>query len=61
MTFNPDVFGWPQWTMLVLLFLAVSINATRHGQDRSGKYNGIAAFVWFMMWMFILICGGFFA
>jgi hypothetical protein len=47
--------------MLVLLFLAVSINATRHGQDRSGKYNGIAAFVWFMMWMFILICGGFFA
>lgn len=64
-------WGWPQWTLLILLFLSFAIKASQHGKEkletvgeRKGlpeRYNGFLAIGAFALWMFILIAGGFFA
>lgn len=59
--FNPDMFGWAQWTVLVLMILRFGIGATQHGKDRKPeKYNGFAYLFHFGLWMFLLTFGGFF-
>jgi predicted exporter len=51
---------WPQWTLLVLLVLALLGHAVKHGQPRD-NHNAFLAFIDFGLTMFILIAGGFFA
>lgn len=52
-------WGWPQWTLLVLMLFSLIINCTSHGKPRE-PYNGFAGLISFGLSMFILICGGFF-
>lgn len=64
-------WGWPQWTLLTLLFLGFVLTVSQHGRPRlqnSGPNKGLAeehnafhALARFALWMFILVAGGFFA
>lgn len=66
-----QTWQWPQWVMAILLFLSVFINCARHGSpmveiagDQKGqplRYSGFIALLRFILWVFILSCGGFFA
>ena len=61
---------WPQWTLLAIMHLQFAYRSYRHGKpmlqtsgDEKGqpeRYNGFAAISVFMVWIAILICGGFF-
>ena len=51
---------WPQWTLLILLVLSLIINTGNHGKPRE-PYNGFTSLISFGMWMFFLVCGGFFS
>lgn len=61
---------WPQWTMAILLFVGFLITASKHGQERletSGerkgkpeRYSGFMAIARAVLWVSILVCGGFF-
>ena len=63
-------WDWPQWTILIMLFLSLTIAAANHGKqklqstgDEKGqpeRHNGLLASIRFGLWVFILICGGFF-
>ena len=60
--FDPSVWGWPQWTGLVLMFLGLCVSSAMHGKDKAPeKYNGFVALTRFALWAFLLIFGGFFA
>lgn len=59
--FDPSVWGWPQWTVLILLFSGLAIQAACHGKPRNDSFNGFVAVVRFSLFMFLLIFGGFFA
>ena len=69
--FDTSVWAWPQWTILVLLFLGFLITASQHGRPRvqlsgpdKGKpeeYNGFTSIARFALWMFVLVAGGFFS
>lgn len=61
---------WPQWAIVALLFLGFVFSSTMHGKprvqttgDEKGqpeRYNAFAAMSRVTLWVFILICGGFF-
>lgn len=55
-----QAWAWPQWTVLILMFLALSSEAVSHGKTKH-DYSFPVGVVRFCMWMFILICGGFFS
>jgi hypothetical protein len=64
-------WGWPQWVMLIALFLGFAIQAAQHGKPRLDtsnklapepeKYSGFAGLARMMLWLFILGAGGFFS
>jgi len=51
---------WPQWTYLTLILLSLASHCRKHGQPRD-PYNAFDALIAFMITIFILTCGGFFA
>jgi hypothetical protein len=61
---------WPQWAILFFLAMRFSISASKHGQEklettgeRKGlpeRYNGFMAIGNIVIWIAVLICGGFF-
>lgn len=59
--FDPNVWGWPQWTVLILMFVGLAIQTAFHGKPRTDNFNGFGAIVRFSLFMFLLIFGGFFA
>lgn len=59
-------WGWPQWVLLILMFLSLVYHCARHGEERKDKgepekFSGFVAMTRFALMMFILIAGGFFA
>lgn len=62
-------WGWPQWIVLIMLFLALVIQCGNNGKDRvfwSGpdkgkpeRYNATLGFLRFILWTFLLVAGGF--
>lgn len=54
-----DAWSWPQWTWLVLAFLALVSHATMHGKPRE-PHNFPVALLAFGLSLFVLGCGGFF-
>lgn len=59
--FDPSVWGWPQWTVMVLLALTFASGAALHGKKRENEsFNGFVSLFRFALWMFLLIFGGFF-
>lgn len=61
-------WGWPQWAMLVLLFLGLALHTVNHGKPKIDKethepeeYNGFVGLVRFCLFLFVLIAGGFYA
>lgn len=67
MNIDTSGWGWPQWTVLILLFLQLALTAGQHGKPRLDpngdpeKYNGFIALTRFAMLLFLLIAGGFYA
>jgi len=59
--FDPSVWGWPQWAVMILMFLGAAVQAAVHGKPRTDSFNGFVALTRFSLFMFLLICGGFFA
>lgn len=60
--FNPDIFGWPQWTLLILLTIGSVAGMARHGKNKEpDTYNGFVYLFRFCFLMFLLTFGGFFA
>lgn len=60
--FNPDVWSWPQWSLIILMFLGLVIAAADHGKDKKPeKHNAFVAMCRFTLWTFLLIFGGFYA
>jgi hypothetical protein len=63
-------WGWPQWTLAIMLLLSFIYASARHGEERletSGerkgkpeRYSGFVALTRTVIWVGILICGGFF-
>lgn len=61
-------WGWPQWTVLILMFLGLTYRAANHGKPMIDKatgkpeeHNAFIGFCRFLLWGFILTAGGFFA
>lgn len=68
MNIDTSAWGWPQWAMLILLFLGFAIRASLHGKPmidketkEPEKYNGFVGAGRFALMLFILTAGGFFA
>lgn len=53
--------GWPQGTILAMMFLVVCINASRNGEPRRGHYDLGAAMIGAAAEIAILYWGGFFS
>lgn len=53
-------WGWPQYTILVLMFINILLQSVNHGEGMNLKYNGFVGICRFMLWTFLLYCGGFF-
>ncbi len=62
-----SAWEWPQWAVVILLFLGFTITATQHGKPKVLKdgapemFNGFVSLGKVAMWGFILIAGGFFS
>lgn len=57
-------FGWPEGILVALFFLSLVISAVKHGEIReppNNKYNFPIALTKFILFMFLLYIGGFFA
>lgn len=62
-------WGWPQWAILIMLFLGFATAAGNHGkpkldfQDKTQpeKWNAFVALGKVALWGFILTAGGFFS
>jgi hypothetical protein len=67
MNIDTGGWGWPQWTVLILMFLSLGVHASLHNKpklDEDGnpqKYNGFIALTRFALLLFLLIAGGFYA
>jgi hypothetical protein len=61
MTFTLDLatWGWPQWTMAIVLGLMLVMQAALHGQPRTGKYSFPVAFIETVGWVLVLGAAGF--
>lgn len=55
-----SAWGWPQWTFIIMAFVAMCGVVAKHGQPRD-PYNAGWAILDFVFWTFVLSCGGFFA
>jgi hypothetical protein len=63
-------WGWPQWTLLILMFLGFIYHAGQHGNERletagvrkgqPERYNAFMKLASSALLLFILIAGGFF-
>ena len=64
-------WDWPQWAIVVFIFVRFAYVSACHGNERletSGerkgkpeRYNAFAALSSSVLWLSVLICGGFFA
>lgn len=68
MTHLTNNWGWPQWAILVCLFLHFLVHATNNGKpalniNKTGpvEYNAFVALARVAMAVFFLACGGFFS
>jgi hypothetical protein len=64
--FDLASWGWQQYTLLIFMFIALAFHAVSHGkpmlnEGQPVKWNFFMALCRFMLWLFILITGGFFA
>lgn len=53
--------GWPQYTMLALLFMSTGIYAAKDGQPKTGTYSFVGALVSDAVMIGLLYAGGFFS
>lgn len=66
MPFDPHAWDWPQWTLAIMMFLGLAIDASLHGKprvngdDEPEKRNFFIALCRFLLWGFVLVAGGFF-
>jgi hypothetical protein len=66
MSIDTALWAWPQFTVLIILFLSLIINAQKHGKlnvDKEGnpdKVNFFTSITKVIFWLFVLIAGGFF-
>lgn len=60
--FDAATWGWPQWTLLSLLFFDLVFASVMHGKPRDNP-NWSAFTMWFsvVLWICLLGFGGFFA
>lgn len=64
-------WGWPQWTIVIIFLLRMSMASALHGRERretSGerkgdveRYNAFSTLIGTFVIVAVLICGGFFA
>jgi len=54
-------FGWPQWTILVLILLRLLIYGAKHGQSLTVKIKINNCLFNTAILLTILYCGGFFS
>ena len=62
---------WPQWAFLFILLMRLAWLSSNHGKPmleiagedkgKPRKYNGFTAITTTVIWVSILICGGFFS
>lgn len=50
----------PQFTILVMIFVSLLLNANYHGKPKEGKHNFWTAFFAACIWIFLLYSGDFF-
>jgi hypothetical protein len=60
MTIDTSFWGWPQYIVIVLLFLPVLVSGGTHGTTQVYKANAWYAAARFAVLMFMLAAGGFF-
>lgn len=67
MTISTVNWLWPQWALLIILALHISIHCAKNGEQifKADKktpltYSAGGAFFRVAVYMFIMICGGFF-
>lgn len=58
---DQTVWSWPQFTMLVLMFLALAVTAAQHGKPMPHPYSFPMKVCNVILWLFLLTFGGFFA
>ncbi|MGI4936306.1 MAG: hypothetical protein ACRYF5_06110 [Janthinobacterium lividum] len=60
MTINTTYWAWPQITALILILIALLIGAVGHGKPKKGEQSFPVTLFSSVLWMAILIFGGFF-
>jgi len=54
-----QVWGWPQWTMVALLFLGAFVSIALHGEQRK-PHDAPTALLSILIHAILLYAGGFF-
>jgi hypothetical protein len=50
----------PQFTVLLMIFVSLLLNANYHGKPKEGKHNFWTAFIAGFIWIVLLYWGNFF-
>lgn len=58
---DPTAWGWPQFTLLALLFIGLAIHAAQNGKPIPHSYSFPMKLCNVLLWSFLLTFGGFFA
>ena len=61
LAFDMANWSWPQWFYFGLMVLVLVLAAFLHGHKRTGHHSFPAQFVGFVLGLFVLTAGGFFA
>ena len=61
MNISMAVWGWPQWTLFVLMIISLFAAAALHGKPREGEYNAFLGWFKAGLIFFVLVCGGFYS
>lgn len=58
---DPSTWTWPQYTILLLMFISLAIHAVQHGKPQPTGYSFPIKLCNAILWLFLLTFGGFFA
>jgi asparagine N-glycosylation enzyme membrane subunit Stt3 len=60
MTFDVAAWAWPQWTVFILMLVALAAGSVLHGKDKDGRHNAFVTWFTAALYLFLLTAGGFY-